>query len=255
MKRYSNYTKFISIALVALVACNNSKNEKAAQLLKKGIHTAVVEEAVQTSQYTYLRLTEVGNPAAKTADTLWVAATMMETKKGDTLYYKGGFPMANFKSKELNRSFKSVLFLDSLSSKPDFGLKEKLIGNGHNPMSSTSMGGASGTPKIEKIEVKIPATAGITTIADLYAKKAAMAGKTVKVKGQVTKFSADIMNTNWLHIQDGTDKDGKFDLTITTGETLKVGDVVCFEGKISVDKNIGQGYFYEVLMEDAKIIK
>ena len=163
--------------------------------------------------------------------------------------------MVNFKSKELNRSFKSVLFLDSLSNKPDFGLKEKMIGEGHNPMSSAGMGGASGTPKMEKIEVKVPAVAGGTTIADLYAKKAAMAGKTVKVKGQVTKFSPDIMNTNWLHIQDGTEKDGKFDLTITTHETVKVGDVVCFEGTISVDKNIGQGYFYEVLLEDAKTVK
>lgn len=254
MKTYSNYLKFIGIALFAFAGCNSNKNAKQAELLKKGIHTAIVEAAIQTSQYTYLRLTELGNPATKEHDSLWVAVSSIDSKKGDTLYFKGGFPMTDFKSKELNRTFKTVLFLDSLSTKPDFGSKEKLIGNGHNTMSSSDMG-MPGKPKIEKLEVKIDAIAGGTTIADLYAKKTTMAGKTVKVKGKVTKFSPDIMNTNWIHIQDGTEKDGKFDLTITTNLIAKVGDVVCFEGKISVDKNIGQGYFYELLLEDAKIVK
>jgi hypothetical protein len=60
------------------------------------------------------------------------------------------------------------------------------------------------------------------------------------------------MKKNWAHIQDGTDFEGNYDLTITTADEIQVGDVVLFEGKISLKKDFGSGYFYEVIMEDAK---
>jgi hypothetical protein len=34
-----------------------------------------------------------------------------------------------------------------------------------------------------------------------------------------------------------------------------VGDIVTLEGKIVLDQDFGYGYKYELLMEDAKIIK
>ena len=37
-------------------------------------------------------------------------------------------------------------------------------------------------------------------------------------------------------MQDGSEADRKFDLTITTKETVKVGDIVIFEGKIALNK-------------------
>jgi hypothetical protein len=69
------------------------------------------------------------------------------------------------------------------------------------------------------------------------------------------KFSGGIMNRNWVHIQDGTKDKDKYDLTVTTLETVKVGDVVIFEGVVSVGKDIGAGYFYDVLIEDATVVK
>ena len=63
------------------------------------------------------------------------------------------------------------------------------------------------------------------------------------------------MGKNWIHLQDGTDFKGKFDLTVTTNETVNEGDKISVEGMITIDKDFGYGYFYEVLMEDAKIIK
>lgn len=43
-----------------------------------------------------------------------------------------------------------------------------------------------------------------------------------------------------------------FDLTITTNEKVNVGDVITFEGKISLNKDFGAGYSYKVIMEEAK---
>lgn len=58
------------------------------------------------------------------------------------------------------------------------------------------------------------------------------------------------MDKNWVHIQDGTNFKGKFDLTVTTDREFKIGDVVTFEGRISLNKDFGYGYYYEVLMEN-----
>jgi hypothetical protein len=61
------------------------------------------------------------------------------------------------------------------------------------------------------------------------------------------------MGKNWVHIQDGTEYQGGFDLTITTDGQVAVGETVTFEGKIVLDKDFGYGYSYPVLMEEAKI--
>ena len=62
------------------------------------------------------------------------------------------------------------------------------------------------------------------------------------------------MNRNWVHIQDGTDNNGDFDLLITSDETVKVGDIIVAEGTLAIDKDFGAGYFYTVVIEEAKII-
>jgi hypothetical protein len=64
------------------------------------------------------------------------------------------------------------------------------------------------------------------------------------------------MSRNWVHIQDGTKNDGKVaDLTITTNANVQVGDNVSFEGKITLDKDFGAGYKYNVIMEQGVLKK
>ena len=60
------------------------------------------------------------------------------------------------------------------------------------------------------------------------------------------------MGKNWAHIQDGSKFENYYDLTVTTMDNLNPGEVVVFEGVISLDKDFGAGYTYEVIMEDAK---
>ncbi len=250
-----NSIKFLLIffAFTAFVACKTTKKES--ELLKLGIHTVVVQKVINTSQYTYFLLSEVGNPKVKESDTMWAAVPFMESKIGDTLYYKGaGYPMKNFQSKELNRTFPDVLFLDALTKNADFVKKDMANVPAHQAMSSTDTATA-GKPQIAKIDVKVDKAAGGITIAELYAKKESYNGKIVKIKGKVTKFSPDIMEKNWIHLQDGTDASGKYDLTITTTQTVVVGDIITVEGKIAINKDLGYSYFYEVIMEEAKINK
>jgi hypothetical protein len=106
--------------------------------------------------------------------------------------------------------------------------------------------------EVIKKYVKIEPCNGCTTISNLLSNKKSFSGKNIRVKGVVTKYNPQIMNKNWIHIQDGSEFQGGFDLTITTDKSVSLGDTVTFEGKLALDKDFGYGYFYTVLMEDAK---
>jgi hypothetical protein len=104
----------------------------------------------------------------------------------------------------------------------------------------------------EKMNVVVEPCGDCITIAKLLTNKKSYSGKIIKVKGSVTKFNPQIMGKNWVHIQDGTEFEGGFDLTITTDQQASIGETITFEGKIVLDKDFGYGYVYSVLMEEAK---
>lgn len=119
---------------------------------------------------------------------------------------------------------------------------------------SQIMGGqkSTGPAQTEKVNITVEPCDGCIKISDLLANKKSYSGKVIKVKGKVTKFNPAIMGKNWVHIQDGSEFQGGFDLTVTTDIQAIVGETVTFEGKIILDKDFGYGYFYSVLMEDAR---
>ena len=152
--------------------------------------------------------------------------------------------MTDFPSKELKRTFPSILFLEGISKEPTPG-ENTGITNSASP----------GRIITEKMNISIEPGEGCISITKLIEAKAGYSGKTVRVKGKVTKYNPQILGKNWIHIQDGTEFNGAYDLTITTDSQLTVGDIVTFEGKVILNKDFGYGYFYEVMMEDGKLIK
>ena len=234
---------YLVFALALLAGCNNAtvkktENKPAAQSANApaDMRTAVAKDVIQTSGYTYLLLSDSGKE-------FWAAVSRFEAEKGKTYYYKPGMEMTNFKSKELNRVFDSIQFIMELSDKP---LVEKKAA----PLTT------KGRQTMEKVDgIKVEPVSGGVKIADIFANKGNYAGKKVKVTGQVIKFSPEIMQKNWVHLQDGSEANGSFDLTITTLDTVTVGSVVTFEGVIATDKDFGYGYKYDVLLEEAKVVK
>lgn len=231
-----------------MTSCQSGQKSGTDNKTQPDIHTAVVLEVLQAGQYTYLRVKE-GEAE------LWLAVTAISAEVGKTYYYKDGMEMTNFHSKELNRDFATVYFIDAISTDPNMPSNNQNVAVNNNASGAGDMAGKGGKPTIEKQKVNVTPASGGITIAELFSKKDQYAGKTVKIKGQVTKFSPEIMNTNWIHIQDGTESGGEFDLTITSALAVQVGNVVIVEGKISLDKDFGFGYFYKVIMEDATITK
>lgn len=101
-----------------------------------------------------------------------------------------------------------------------------------------------------------PVTAGTAMkIADVFAKKDTLAGKPVSVSGKVVKYNANIMGSNWLHIQDGSGAAGTNDLTVTTKGTAAVGETVTVIGLVSRNRDFGAGYKFDVIVENATLSK
>jgi hypothetical protein len=123
-------------------------------------------------------------------------------------------------------------------------------------MPNQSMDGKThmGQVTTEKMNVSVEPCAECITISKLLENKQSFSGKVIKVKGKVTKFNPAIMGKNWVHIQDGSEFKGAFDLIITTDVMITVGETVTFSGKIVLDKDFGYGYTYSVLMEEAKVV-
>jgi len=93
------------------------------------------------------------------------------------------------------------------------------------------------------------------TIGDIFANKDKLEGKKITVRGKVMKFSPMIMGRNWVHLQDGTGEaaSGTNDLTVTTSDTVNVGDIVLVAGTVVINKDLGAGYTYDVIVEEATL--
>jgi hypothetical protein len=223
----------LAIFFIVTIIFSLTGKKKAA--LPAGTHGAVVKEVLQTGDYTYLNVDEDGK-------TFWMAISSAETKPGDSVYFTRSMEMKDFKSRELNRTFASILFVDDPS--PTLRKPEPPANRQMTPQKVA-------VKKWSEVSVTVPK--GGITLEQLYKSPGNYAGKPAIIRGVVTRFNSQIMNKNWAHIQDGTEFGGKFDLTVTTRDSLVVGQQATFTGTISMGKDFGAGYFYEVIMEEAKI--
>lgn len=193
-----------------------------------------VLEVLSVPTYTYLRL------KTKEGET-WAAVQKAQVKKGDQVTLVNMQTMERFESKTLNRKFDKIVFA-SLA-----GADARLpAGHGGPPAPAKPVG------KVERAKA-----ADAKTVAEVVAGPAALNGKSVTIRGQVVKVSMGIMGKNWIHLQDGSGSaaKGTHDIVVTTKDTTAVGDVINASGTVRTDVNLGSGYVYAVLVEDAKIRK
>jgi len=120
--------------------------------------------------------------------------------------------------------------------------------------------GAIATP----VPASVPSTTNaapddrtITPLATVWKSRAALAGTTVTVRGKIVKYNGGILGVNWMHVQDGTGSaaDGSNDLTVTSDTEARIGDEISATGTVGVNKDIGSGYKYAVILESARIVK
>lgn len=219
-----------------------------------------VIETRDADRYTYIWVQTSG-------DTVWAAGPVAKVEVGEEVVLSTGMLMKDFYSKSLDRTFETIYFVGSFDGPGKGGIDpDWVIGRAHGgrdvstgrsdpEQGGSEMPGGGGSSKVaRKIVGDFEKAAGGQTVAEIYAGKEHLAGQTVKVRGVVVKFTPGIMGTNWVHLQDGTGAEGSHDLTVTTDATVKVGDLVTIKGVLSLDKDFGAGYSYEVIVERAELI-
>jgi hypothetical protein len=203
--------------------------------------TGPVLETMDAASYTYVRVRgESGE--------LWAAAPQFKVKVGDQVRVPLEMPMKNFHSTSLNRDFPLIYFVTSITP-----------ANAPEPAAAAPADSPHGAPAAQTsaVTTPMPAPAGGMTIASLWSERKALAGKPVTIHGVIVKYNPGILGVNWIHLQDGTGKaaDGSNDVTVTATEDpgIRVGDTVVATGTVVLDKNIGSGYAYPVLVENARL--
>lgn len=194
-----------------------------------------VLQTLESGGYTYVEL-DTG------AKTIWLAGPQDNVAVGDKLPVPvGAVPMHNFNSKTLDRIFEEIFFVGAL-----------------RPASAMSAPAAqTAKPKAPSVESpkagSIAKVEGGYTIEELFAKKDELRDKDVSVRAKIVKANFGIMKTNWYHIQDGTGEGGAIDFVITSNNQAKVGDIVVVESSLTLGKDFGAGYQYDIILEDANI--
>ena len=61
------------------------------------------------------------------------------------------------------------------------------------------------------------------------------------------------MNRNWIHIKDGSKDD--FDLVITTEAYIPEGATFTIKAMVSLNKDFGAGYKYDLILENGEVVK
>jgi hypothetical protein len=194
--------------------------------------------------YTYMRLATAGGE-------VWTAVLSSKVKKGDTVTVQTQMVADKFKSSSLNRTFDKLVMgviVNGASSAATPG-----VASPGNPGTAAE----HMTAVADVGDIKVERAAGGKSVSETWAARNEMSGKNVVIRGKVVKFLDGIMGKNWIHLRDGsgTQAAGDNDITVTTRDTAKVGDVVTINGTVKADQDFGAGYVYKVIVEDAKVQK
>lgn len=221
------------LLIIVIAVILSTKNKEDIQENFSGTHEVLVQEVIQTKSYTYMNVSEGEN-------IYWVALVKQPAEVGDKFYFESALEMVDFPSKELDRIFPLIYFIQESSRNSG--------GKAGMDVSMPSM--IKPSIPFEAESIIEPDKDGIS-VGQLFGKSKEYSGKKVIIRGKVVKVNNEIMDRNWVHIQDGTQADGNYDITITTLEYVEVGDTLSFQGIVVLDKDFGAGYKYDVIIENA----
>jgi hypothetical protein len=196
--------------------------------------TGTVAETLNSGGYVYMKLEE-GQ---------WIAANTFAVNKGDKVKYSGAMEMNDFHSKSLDRTFESILFVSEAGLVSDDSAVKtpaKLPGNADKVAKPTAAPAAG--------EIK-PLAEG-KTIADIFVESDQLKEQMVSLNAKVIKINKHIMGRNWITLQDGTGTEPQNKLLATSQEEVSPGDIMIVKGTVKTDVDLGYGYHYEVMLEEA----
>lgn len=202
--------------------------------------SGTVLEVTDVENYTYLLI--------RTADgDVWAAIPKTPVVAGTEVSVVDAVEMGGFESPTLQRRFDRIVF-GRLGDSAKHG--------GHEDIAAMHAA-LGGSPDVAKVSVARASGPDARTVAEVVTDRAALRDKAVKVRGQVVKFTPAVLGRNWVHLRDGSGSasDGSNDILVTTADEATIGDVVMVTGVVRTDRDLGSGYSYQVLIEDATLVR
>jgi hypothetical protein len=249
MRKYAILIMIAAVAVGILLANQARQSRQGQQLTNTQISPAQGSEAagsfalsgkvietMDAGGYTYAH---VDNGS----EHLWIAGPRTGIEVGDEVAFNPGMQMKDFRSETLDRTFDMIYFVSEIAAGGLSGGPPE----GHPRVTSSGSVGEG----MDFSGIDVPKEG--KSIADLYADKSGLGGKEIIARGKVVKFTADVMGKNWIHLMDGTGTEGANDLTVTTDAVVEIGDVVLVKGVVTLNKDFGFGYAYDIIVEDAEV--
>ena len=230
---------FVGLFGTYIISSSHSAQKSTAEELQQNLPSTIdgrITDIIDVPSYTYVEV-ETGN------DKAWAAVPTTSVSIGDEVSFSAATPMEKFYSRTLDREFAVIYFVDRFITDAGITTMSTAAAAAHGQLSQE----AAVVPvnEINKVD-------GGNTIAEIHARKGELDGNTIRVRGQVTRFTANVLEVNWVHIRDSS---GAANLTVTTDATVAINDVVIVEGKLGLDRDYGYGYVYPVILQDARITK
>jgi hypothetical protein len=231
--------------------------------------TGTVLETMSGAGYTYVQLDTADGP-------LWAALPESTVTVGETLALEPGMVMNDFHSKAFDRTFTAIIFSPGRSGGGTEQAASPTIPQPPTAPADDAFAAAVAAERGSPQPAAIPQSGGSTaaiapfaevqvakaegengyTVGEIFAQAEQLSGKTIRVRGTVVKYNANIMGKNWIHLQDGSGDplQSTHDLVVTTSEELAKGQVVTLEGNVAANRDFGAGYSYKVLVEQATVV-
>ncbi len=210
------------------------------QSFSNDLHTITVNEVLPATRYVYLNVSEGDSK-------FWIATRKQEIKKGETYFYRGGLLKTNFESKEYNKVFDTIYLISNLVSQDHSKHADNLNTNVQK-----------NAPIVQKEVIpthtdKIVEHKGSIKIAELIKDPKKYEGHTIQLSGKCVKVNPNIMDRNWLHLQDGSKND--YDLVITSDTFVPEGSDITIKATVVLNKDFGAGYKYDLILENGILVK
>ena len=206
---------------------------KTNQSLSNEMHRVTVVEILPATKYVYLNVKE-------NSEQYWLATRKQDINIGEDYFYKGGLLKTNFESKEHNKIFEKIYLVTSLvqanHSKNKNKINQQKTDQNISKENSTAIVSQKGSIKI----------------AEIVENHKKYEGKTVQITGKCVKINPNIMGINWIHIKDGSKDD--YDLVITSNTFVKEGSIVTIKATVTLNKDFGAGYKYDLILENGTIV-
>lgn len=202
-------------------------------------HTVQLVDSLQASRYTYYKVEEGDKE-------FWIATMKSSFPLNEAYVFDKGLYKTNYYSTEFDRNFDEIYLVSDL-----------------RPKQSHSSRAGNTLNQIVRFETNHPVKKhqsdtsldreGSIKIRELISNASDYIGQEVQITAKVTKINPNIMDRNWLHLQDGSFD--SFDMVATSLEAVPAGHIVTLKAKFAKDKDFGAGYSYDFILENAQLVK